>query len=272
MPESVWQAQQQQQLAAAQLAEQTREFNVQQQQAQQTLANTQAQEAANQAQVDQQAALTNEWQTGRAAEQATAAGDINNAFASFTPAYYDQHTKDYLAYYQPQVDKQYASAENAMTYGLARTGNLQSQTAASQTADLAGQKATEQTNLNNQAISSTSALQSNVASAKSNLMSQATSDATLGSPITPGSADAITAQFNNTSATLANLSNTAGDTVTSLQATPQYSSLGSLFGSAAGSVGSAVTGNNYYNNLSAFNSTGGIAGSSNPTSSSGKVN
>lgn len=259
------QMQQAQDQAAAQLAEQQREYDIQQQQQAQTLANTQALQAKNQEQVDQQAALTDTWQTGRAAEEKVATDNVNNAFASFTPDYYKQFTDDYLAHYQPQVDQQFGQAQNQATYGLARTGNTASQTAADQYAELNRQKGVAQDDINNQAIGATTQLQTNVLNAKNNLMGQATSDAVLGSPITPGSADAIGADFNNTASALKGLVTTGGDTVSALQATPQYSSLGSLFGNVASTGAAALNGNTAYNNYQAFS---GAVGASNPTSSS----
>jgi hypothetical protein len=256
--------------SAASLAEQQREFDINQQQSNTALANTQALQAQNQAQVDQQAALTKTWETGRAAEQDASVNSVNDAFASFTPDYYKQFTKAYTDHYQPLIDQQFGAASNQTQYGLAREGNLNSQTAADQNAQLQVQKGTAEADLNNQAVGATTALQTNVINAKNNLMSQATSDATLGSPITPGSADAISADFNNTTAALAGLKIGAGDTVTALQATPQYSSLGTLFGTAAGTAGAAISGNTAYNNYQAFNSGAG-AGAANATSSSSGI-
>ena len=258
---------QEQQMAAAQnqsdaaIAEQQREFNVNQQEQATTLANTQALQAQNQAAADQQAALTNTWETGRAAEQQTATNDVTGAFAAFTPDYYKSFTDAYVNHYQPQIDQQFGTASNQTDFGLARTGNLDSQTAADQFASLNEQKGTAEADMNNQAIGATNTLETNVTNAENNLMSQATSDATLGSPITPGSADAVTADFNNTAQALNNLSTTAGDTVSSLPAAPTYSSLGSLFSTAASTGSAAVSGNNAYTNYQAFNAAlgGGVS-------------
>lgn len=252
--------------SAAQLQEQQREFGITQSQNAASLAYEQQKDAANQAQVEQQQALTNEWEQGRSQEQQTATNDINNAFASFTPAYYNKYTQDYVSHYQPEVERQYAQAQNQTTYGLARQGNLNSQTAADQFQNLSVEKGTAEDDINNQAISATNALRQNTLNAKQNLMSQATSDATLGSPVTPGSADQIQADFNQTSSALSRLSNSAGDTVTTLQASPQYASLGSLFGTAASSAGTAVSGNNYYNFSQAFGLGAGGAGAASPFS------
>jgi hypothetical protein len=244
---------QQQQLADQQLAEQKREFDVQQTQSTQTLANTKALQDKQQAQVDAQAQLTNTWETGRAAETAKATGSINDAFSQFTPDYYKKYTQDYVDHFTPQVDKQADLASNATLFGLARSGNLQSQTAANQISQNAETKGQALSDVNNTAISATTQERTNVINAKNSLMSQATSDATLGSPITPGSADAITANFNNTASALKNITNQAGDTINTLTATPQFASLGSIFGSAASGANAAISGNAAFGFGQAFN-------------------
>lgn len=245
---------QQQQLADQQLAEQQREFDVQQAQSNQTLANTKALQDKQQQQIDEQAALTNQWETGRAAETAKATGSINDAFAQFTPEYYQKYTKDYADHYIPLVNKQADLASNATAFGLARSGNLQSQTAANQISQNSEARGQALSDVNNAAIAATTGQRTNVINAKQALMSQATSDATLGSPITPGSADAITANFNNTASALQRITNQAGDTITTLSATPQFTSLGNLFGAAASGANAALSGNNAYQFGQSFNS------------------
>lgn len=261
---------QQQALADQQLAEQQREFDLQQKQNDQTLANTQAQQAEQQRQIDEQAQLEKQWQTGRAQEASAAANTVNSAFAKFTPAYFDQYTKDYTAHYQPQIQDQSDKALNQTTFGLARSGNLQSQTAANQFQDRSKELGLALSDLNNSATAATTQQRANVENAKSNLMGTALSDATLGSPITPGSADAITANFNNTANALQRLNTQTGDTITTLSAVPQYASLGNLFAAAASGTGAAMAGNNAYSYGQGFSN---ALGAANPNGSgSGRVN
>jgi hypothetical protein len=249
------------------LAEQKREFDATAAQNAQALADAKALTDKNQAAADLAAANTKTWETGRAANAARATQTVNDAFAQFTPEYYAKFTKNYTDHYNPQIDQQYAGASNNTVFGLARSGNLQSQTAADQIATNATENAQAHADINDRAIGATTGLRNNVEGAKANLMQVATSGATLGSPITPGSADAISANFNNTAQAISNLHNTAGDTVTTLNATPAYSSLGSLFGAAASGVGAAVNGNNTFNLAQAYQQ--GLA--NNPNGSSGRV-
>jgi hypothetical protein len=256
--------------AQAQLAEQQKEFAITTQQNQQTIDNTKAQEDAQQQQADQEAQVATNYATTRANEQTQATNEVNQAFAQFTPDYYKQYTQDYVDHYTPQVNQQFGAASNQTTYGLARSGNLQSQTAADQFGVLNDEKGQALDDINNQAIGATTQLQDNVLNAKSNLMGAATSDTTLGSPIAPTTADAATSQFNATAQALQNLQTTAGDTTTTLSATPVYSSLGTLFSGAASGVTSAVQGANTAAYGASFNA--GLGGAANPTSaSSGQV-
>lgn len=264
------QLQQQATASAAQLAEQQREFDTEQKQNATALANTQALQKQQQDAADKQAALTNTWQTGRAAEQASATDSINNAFSQFTPDYYKGYTKAYINNYQPQLQEQANVASDNTTFGLARTGNLDSQTAADQFQGLAQTTGKAEADINNNATAATAAQQNAVANAKANLTSTATSNTALGSPITPGTADQIQTNFDNTSAALAAIRSSTGDVVGSLAAVPAYSSLGSVFGSLATSGNSAVTGANNYANFQAFNAGMGF-GATNPMTSSGKV-
>jgi hypothetical protein len=255
--------------AQSQLVEQQREFSVTTAQNAQTIANTQSQEAAQQQQANTEAAVATNYATTRAGEQTTATNDVNSAFSQFTPAYYAQYTQDYVNNYTPQVNQQYGAAQNQTTYGLARSGNLQSQTAADQYGVLSDEKGQALDDINNAAIGATTTLQNNVLSAKQNLMGTATSDTTLGSPIAPTTADAATSQFNATANALSSLQNTSADTATTLSAAPVYSSLGSLFGSAASSAGAAATGANSAAYAANFNA--GMAGASSPTASAGST-
>lgn len=77
-----------------------------------------AEEAARQARISQ-------GQTG-----------IDTAFAGFNDDYFGKYKNDYLGYYEPQLDTQYADAKKKATVKLASTGGLQTSAGASQLADL----------------------------------------------------------------------------------------------------------------------------------------
>ena len=249
-PTAEQQADQQQQAAqtaqasADALTEQKREFDVSQAQRQTDLANQAALQKQQQDQLDAEAALASQWQTGRAQSAQDATASINDAFSKFTPDYYKGYTTDYENNYDPEVDRQYNIAKQNLTYGLARSGITNSQSAATQQGLLAQDLGRQKADIANQAVSGATALQGSVENAKQNLLSAALSDQTLGSPITPASADAVQAGFNQTSAALSQIKSNAGDVVNTLSAVPSYSPLGSLFGSAASGVSSYLQGQN----------------------------
>jgi hypothetical protein len=261
------QMQQQADASAAALAEQQREFDISQQNRTQDISNQQTQQQQTQSLADQQAALTEQWQTGRSQEATQATNAVNQAFSKFTPDYYSGYVKAYEQNYDPEVERQYGIAQQQLGYGLARSGLTQSQTAATQQSLLAEDKGRQEATIANQAVDAGTALQGNVENAKQNLLSTALSDQTLGSPITPGSADAITAQFDQTSKALSQVTTQAGDVVNTLAAPPTYNALGNLFGNAASGVASYLSGNQ----LAAYNASGynmPSASAASPTSNS----
>jgi hypothetical protein len=249
--------------SAASLAEQQREFDISEQNRATDLASSTALQAQEQASADQSAALTEQWQTGRSAEAQGATQSINDAFAQFTPDYYQKYAEAYQQNYDPEVERQYGLAKQDLGYGLARQGITQSQSAATQQGLLAQEKGRQEADIANKAQDAAATLQSQVASSKQNLLNTALSDQTLGSPVTPGSADAITSAFNTTSAALSSIKQTAQDTQSALSATPSYSSLGNIFGQAASGVANYVSGNEYYN---AYGAGSGSPSASSPTS------
>lgn len=135
--------------------------------------------------------------------------DINKTFGSqFTPQFYRQQTKAYIDNATPQLDKQFTDAQKALTFSLARSGNLDSSAASFQKGQLQDQYNTGGQTVRSNAVASTNALKSNVAGTKAGLISSlnATGD-------TAGS-------VNNANASAAALSTPA-----------TYSPLGDLFSS-----------------------------------------
>jgi hypothetical protein len=260
------QMQQQAAASAAALKEQQREFDTSQANREQDIASQKQQQDQVQAQADQQAALTQQWQTGRTQEAGQATDAINQAFAQFTPDYYSGYVKAYEQNYDPEVERQYGIAKQQLGYGLARQGIGQSQSAATQQGLLAQDKGRQEATIANQAVDASTQLQGNVENAKQSLLATALSDQTLGSPITPGSADAITAQFDQTSKALSQVTSQAGDVVGTLSAPPTYNALGNLFGNAASGVASYASGNLMGSYNQAYNQPSATASS--PSSSS----
>lgn len=58
--------------------------------------------------------------------------DVNNTFAGFAPAFYDERAQDYVNYAMPQLAGQYQSTRNQLLQGLASRGLLKSSTGTKQ--------------------------------------------------------------------------------------------------------------------------------------------
>lgn len=63
-------------------------------------------------------------------------GDINSAFAGYTPDFYQQRAAAYQQYALPQLSHQYQQTKNAMLFGQANRGLLGSSVSTKQNSDL----------------------------------------------------------------------------------------------------------------------------------------
>ena len=86
--------------------------------------------------------LNEEYEQQRAEEAARQARiksgmeNINNAFAGYDDAFYNERAADYMNYAKPEIEDQYVDAMKDLTRALARSGNLNSSLAAQRRADL----------------------------------------------------------------------------------------------------------------------------------------
>ena len=86
--------------------------------------------------------LNEEYEQQRAEEAARQARiksgmeNINNAFAGYDDAFYNERAADYMNYAKPEIQDQYVDAMKDLTRALARSGNLNSSLAAQRRADL----------------------------------------------------------------------------------------------------------------------------------------
>ena len=108
---------------------------------------------------------------------------INNAFAGFTPAFYNQRAQDYVNYAMPQEQQQSLGNERAMTANLANRGMLNSfvQDQQKQALQQANTQATQ--SIGNQGIGLSQGLQQQVGNEQASLINQAQ---TSSSPSTMG--------------------------------------------------------------------------------------
>jgi len=159
------------------IAAQQQAFNEQQFQAQQD------QYAQQQKQVQEQAARQSEYDTGRAQTLADSTNQINQAFSRFSPDYFNQYSKDYLAKAQDEIDYQRRQATKDLGFQLARQGISSSQAGINQTGlidEKAGRATAEQTDAAQQAAAG---LRTDVANARQNLGQGVVNAQSIGSPI-----------------------------------------------------------------------------------------
>ena len=156
--------------------------------AQQQAASARAQEAERQARVD----------AGRAS--------IDQAFSQFGDDYYNKIGEDYKAYYNPQVDEQYAKAREKLIYELARGSNLESDAATRRLADLEKKYKDNQAMIGNQAVAAMNEARGRVESERGNLVN-----------------------LNLNAADPAVIGERASASAANVSAPPTYSALGNLF-------------------------------------------
>jgi hypothetical protein len=182
----------------------------------------------------QQVKLAEKKEAERQGRLKTGKENIDKTFSGIGDDFYNNYTKNYLGYYQPQVEDQYSDARDETTFGMARAGTLKSSMAADQLSKIYKQKLDADALVRSQADSAAGALRGNVLDSKNSAISQlyATEDPTLAS-------------------------NLAVNSVKNLQGTqPKYDPLGELFQVAAtGAAG-------YINANSQRASSGGPSGSS----------
>lgn len=97
---------------------------------------------------------------------------IDGAFKGFNDDFYSNYATAQNEYNMPQVETQYNDAQKELTYRLARAGTLNSSVAATNTADLAKQNATNRASILAQGDQAAGALRNRVSAEKSNLMQQ----------------------------------------------------------------------------------------------------
>lgn len=158
--------------------------------------------------------------TELARQQAITSGtqNINSTFDSqFTPTYYNNIKQGYLDNATPQLDDQYKTAQERLTYGLARSGQLDSSSAAKQAADLQKQYDDNAQSVAGNAQQIARTQQSNVEGARAGLIS------------------ALNSTGNTAEAT-----NSAAAQAAALSQPVPFSPLGQLFGATTSTLAQAA--------------------------------
>ena len=98
---------------------------------------------------------------------------INNAFAGFTPQFYQDRTAAYEKFANPQLTQQYQNVNAGLTGKLANQGLLNSSAALNEQGALQQSLSQQQQGIANQGIAQSQQLQQQVAQEKNQLIAQA---------------------------------------------------------------------------------------------------
>jgi hypothetical protein len=133
-----------------------------------------------------------------AAQQAnvkTSENEINQNFAGFTPAFYDQAATDYTNAVTPGNQENYQATKNNLTYALARAGIMNSGAAVQRDNSLSKTLSSSNSQIANNAQNQSNTLEANVNSQKGQLVNQAVAgtDPTAISSMASGAASQLRA-------------------------------------------------------------------------------
>lgn len=138
--------------------------------------DTSAETAALKQQQKDSAAATAKADAAAAATAATIKQDqgiVDNAFTQFNPDYYQNYRNAYTGYYTPQVNDQYAQANDQLTAALAGNGTLESTVGANALGNLAKRNTDQVAAIQGQADAAVTQQQQNVSGQKTALYNEA---------------------------------------------------------------------------------------------------
>jgi hypothetical protein len=162
---------------------------------------------------DNSAELARQQEDARQTRIKDGSAKIDQAFKGFDTPYYEGVGKAYTDYYTPQLDRQYQTARDKVTYNLADSGGLDSTAAGKKFGDLTADYGIQKQQIADKAIGASQDLRGNVERNRSELVQQLET----GSGVESTGATAV-ARAN------------------SLSAPEQFSPLGDLFGQYTGNV------------------------------------
>lgn len=256
-----------QQIAAQKaIADQQNTFNQQQLQAIQDLQTQQQQ------QITDQANRQTTYDAGRAAQLSDATNQINQAFAQFSPDYFNKYAQDYMSQVNDQLGYQRTQANKDMLFGLARHGLSDSQELANATGILdetQGRAVADQTT---NAQNAAAQLRASVGQARQSLLGQVQQAQSIGSPIAGSTLGDVNSALNTQQQQISGISSNANDVVSSLQGVPTVSTLGNIFSGVLGGLSAYNSGVQGQLGVTAYNNAvAGLSGTNpNTGSTAGK--
>lgn len=155
---------------------------------------------------------------------------IDEVFGKFNDDFYDQRNKAYTDFATPQLEDQYSTQRDGLTFALARGGNLASSLSADKRSDLAKDFSLQKQNVLDQGLDYANQGRADVQQQKTSLVS-----------LLQASADPDAA------------ANLAQSQAINLSQRPAFSSLGQVLQNAAAGIGSYVDGRNTQNMINQVN-------------------
>lgn len=180
----------------------------------------------------QEAAQARATEQARAAQIRAGTASIDEQFGRFDDGFYDERGQAYLDYYQPQLANQFQDAMDQLTFSLARAGTTNSSVAGSAMADLRSQYDRELANLATGRDNDAANLRTRVQNERTTLLNQLNQS---------GNAEAASNSALTRSQQLYDES-------------PNFVSLGDVFGAVGTGIGSYAAGVNDGSRLNAFRS------------------
>lgn len=236
-----------------------KDIATQQQQLNQTQFDYQKQlDDRQKAEADAQAGRQTAYDTGRSDLLKQGSGQIEQAFARFSPDYFNKYASDYMAKARDEVDYQKAQANRDIQFDTARRGVLGSQDYVNKYGLLAEKEGRALAEVSNQAKDSADQLRGQITGAKSNLLGQVQASQNIGSPIAGPDMGSVGTALQTQRQAISGVQNQAGDVVASVNPVPTVNSLGSIFGGLVGAGAAGLSGYQANRAMSAYNA--GLAG------------
>ena len=204
------------------------------------------------AEADAQAQRQTAYDTGRSDLLREGSSQIENAFARFSPDYFNKYAGDYVAKAKDEIDYQKTQANRDILFDTARRGVLGSQDLVNKYGLLAEKEGRTLAEVSNQAQDAANQLRGQITGAKSGLLGQVQAAQNIGSPIAGPDMGSVGTQLQTQRQAISGIQNQAGDVVASVNPVPTVSTLGSIFGGLVNAGASAFSGYQANRALSAY--------------------
>lgn len=139
---------------------------------------------------DNSAQIAREAEDDRQARITEGTGNINSAFAGFDDSFFGGIEQSALDFFNPQIDEQFEDTRESLIKNLARQGNLNASTGATQLADLDTEAQKQRVNFADQSRGFATSARADVEGNRSNLLTQLRASADPSAAATSAAAQA----------------------------------------------------------------------------------